>query len=125
MKSALTLLIFVTGVSAAHAATLTPVTSSQRDCTAKVTDATYRVQAACYKGKQNENRMWFPEAVLKDVSETGINAKFIRNIDAACASTNLYSYFDLFGNNKKPESEIQTREVEIAYSHLDAAACYQ
>ncbi len=123
MKAVIAIAGFCFAVSA-HAAVLTPVTSTVRQCQAQVTDATYRVQAVCWKNSAGELRMWFPVETLKSMTETKINAKFIGNVTAACAATSLYEYADLFGDNKKPESEIATKEVEIAYAHLDASGCF-
>lgn len=125
MKSSLVFALLSLVSTSVFAAPLTPVTSTSRDCVATVTDATYAVQAVCWKNRDGQNRMWFPAVDLQNLVETGVNTKFIRNVDAACATTNEYRYEDLFGNTAKRPEEIVTKEVSIAYSHLNATACYQ
>lgn len=110
--------------AAALAAPLSPVSSTSRECTAVVTEATYKVDAVCWTNQDNELRMWFPQATFDAIKETGINTRFILNVSEACAQTNQYSYDDLFGTNALPASVVQTRPVDILVSQLDTTACF-
>ena len=122
MKSILFVLTFSS--SLAYAAPLTPVSTSQRPCTATITDAVYNVEAACWTNKDKQQRIWFKEATVAALKETGINTRYIRGLEAACATAPQYTYEELLGPDKKAEEEIATKAVNIEFSHLDTSACF-
>ena len=125
MKAFATVIGFLAISGIANAAPLVPTTSSTRDCTAQVTDVTYKVNAVCFKNSTGELALWFKKEVLKSLNETSINPKYIRNATEACGGTNMYEYRDLFGDKKRPEAEIVDKPVEIAYSHVNLEACFK
>lgn len=108
----------------ALAAPLTPITSTSRSCNAVVIEASYKVDAVCWKNQDAELRMWFPQATFDALRETGIETRNIINLNQACAQTAEYKYEDLFGASALPATAVRTNSVEILVSQLDVSACF-
>lgn len=123
MKLILVLTSLFVSLSAV-AVPLTPITSNSRSCTAVVTEASYRVDAVCWKNQDAQLRLWFPQETFAALQETGVETRNIINLAQACAQTVEYRYEDLFGATALPSTAIRTNAVEILVSQLDASACF-
>ena len=123
MKKILALAVLL-GSATASAAPLVPVdTRLARECTARIHEVTYEIEAACWFNLSGEPRLWFPETAFAAIRETGINTKYIVNTADTCANTNVYTYDQLFGESATPEI-VEARPVKIVESQLDVSACF-
>jgi hypothetical protein len=122
MKTLVTLFAIIS-TSAALSAPLTPTSVSEEKCDATLITRSFNVEAACWKNREGQLRLWFTKEVYAQLKETKISTRRIQNVEEACNDTELYTWEELFAEGADLDA-IVTREVEITEQKLDASSCY-